>query len=53
MSLTETPIKFPLGQVVATPNALASVPRGEIYSALSRHARGDWGIMPEEDKADQ
>lgn len=50
MSLTETPTKFPLGQVVATPNALASVPRGEIYSALSRHVRGDWGIMPEEDK---
>lgn len=50
MSLTETSTKFPLGQVVATPNALASVPSEEISAALNRHAHGDWGIMPEEDK---
>lgn len=50
MFLIESPAKFPLGRVVATPNALEKVPRREIIAALSRHAHGDWGIMPEEDK---
>ena len=41
--------KFPLGKMVATPNALASIPNEEILNALSRHVRGDWGTLDAED----
>jgi hypothetical protein len=41
--------KFSLGQTVATPNALAKIPNEEILNALSRHIRGDWGILDAED----
>lgn len=42
--------KFSLGQIVATPGVLAAVSAEEISKALNRHANGDWGVMPEEDK---
>lgn len=32
-----------LGQVVATPGALAALTRDDIVTALGRHSRGDWG----------
>lgn len=41
--------KFPLGRIVATPNALASIPNDEILNALFRHVRGDWGTLDAED----
>jgi hypothetical protein len=41
--------KFPLGQIVATPNALSQIPYDEILAALSRHVRGDWGELDPED----
>lgn len=41
--------KFALGQLVATPNALGSVPNDEILVALSRHVRGDWGTLDPHD----
>jgi hypothetical protein len=41
--------KFSLGQTVATPNALNSIPNDEILAALSRHVRGDWGTLDKED----
>lgn len=41
--------KFPLGHIVATPNALANVTHDEIMAALSRHAQGDWGTLDPED----
>ena len=44
-----TPPKFLLGQIVATPNALNKIPNDEILSALSRHVRGDWGTLDHED----
>lgn len=37
--------KFPLGRLVATPNALESIPNDEILVALRRHLVGDWGQM--------
>lgn len=42
---------FELGQVVATPGALAALERLEVNAAdlLRRHARGDWGQVPPED----
>lgn len=43
--------KFELGQLVATPNALAQVSPEEITNALARHVRGDWGDCCPEDTA--
>ena len=37
--------KFPLGRLVATPNALVSIPHDEMLAALRRHVVGDWGQM--------
>jgi len=34
---------FPLGRLVATPNALEHIPNPEIMAALQRHLTGDWG----------
>jgi hypothetical protein len=34
---------FPLGRVVATPNALETIPSDEVMKALGRHAACDWG----------
>ncbi len=42
--------KFLLGRVVATPNALKQIPNDEIFHAISRHERGDWGQLDPEDR---
>ena len=42
--------KFPLGRLVATPNALENIPNPEMLSALQRHLTGDWGDMDEHDR---
>ena len=42
--------KFPLGRVVATPNALANVPPQAILEAIGRHHNGDWGTLSKEDR---
>ncbi len=44
--------RFTLGQVVATPGALEAVPLEEMAAALQRHARGDWGELCSEDRAE-
>jgi hypothetical protein len=41
--------KFPFGQVVATRNAVDTIPNEEILNALRRHGRGDWGTLDPED----
>jgi DNA primase len=46
---SETP-RFPLGGLVATPNALAQLTELDIRTALARHIRGDWGDVCEEDR---
>jgi len=43
--------RFPLGQVVATPGALAAFDREALTLMLRRHARCDWGDVCEEDRA--
>lgn len=45
------PNKFELGQVLATPGALRALEESGQSPAdfLDRHARGDWGIVSEED----
>ena len=43
---------FPLGRVVATPGALDAIPADSITSAIYRHERGDWGLVCEQDRAE-
>ena len=49
-SPTVQQIKFRLGQVVATPNALQQLSESDIAGALGRHQAGDWGVVCEEDR---
>jgi hypothetical protein len=41
--------KFPLGQVVITANAEASLDPADVQQGLYRHASGDWGEVCPED----
>lgn len=45
--------RFPLGDVVATPGALALMKRhgANAQDLLSRHRQGDWGDVTQEDAA--
>jgi len=45
-------MSFPLGKLVATPDALDALAQSAQSPAdfLSRHVRGDWGEVCEEDK---
>ena len=47
---TPPPEKFPLGQIVATPGALANVDHDALQAALRRHQTGDWGDLDEDDR---
>jgi len=42
---------FPLGRIVATHNAMHSIPDTEMQTALRRHHNGDWGDVSADDKA--
>ena len=42
--------RFPLGQIVITPNALARLKQDDILEGLRRHANGDWGEVCDEDR---
>jgi hypothetical protein len=46
------PTKFPLGEVVATPAALAAFEESgeELTPYLQRHCGGDWGDVDEHDR---
>jgi len=41
----------PLGQIVATPNALSQIPSEEVLHGLQRHRTQDWGIVDPSDRA--
>jgi hypothetical protein len=43
---------FALGRTVSTPGALESIPNEEINLAISRHERGDWGLVRDDDRAE-
>jgi hypothetical protein len=43
--------RVPLGQTVITRNAAASLSGIDVAVALSRHARGNWGIVDDHDRA--
>lgn len=44
------PAKFPIGILVATPEALAKLTQSDIAAAVGRHTHGDWGDLDEHDK---
>ena len=52
MQQTERKPLFDLGQLVATPGALAALEKTgqNEMEFLSRHVRGDWGELPTEDR---
>ena len=52
MQQTQRKPLFDLGQLVATPGALAALEKTgqNAMDFLSRHVRGDWGELPKEDK---
>jgi hypothetical protein len=41
---------FPIGQLVATKNALAHLTMSDIQTALSRYGRRDWGDLCKADR---
>jgi len=43
-------VRFALGQIVATSNALAAIRPDEIAAGLKRHESGDWGEICGEDQ---
>ena len=50
--MTQTPRKFPLGRIVATPGALAALQAAgqQPHEFLVRHVQGDWGNVSDEDR---
>ena len=46
--------KFPLGQIVATPGALAALQEAQdsFWPYLARHSQGDWGEVSAGDAAE-
>jgi len=42
--------KFPLGRIVATPNALNHLTQDDIRSGIIRHQAGDWGDLAADDR---
>ena len=52
MQRTERKPLFDLGQLVATPGALAALEKTgqNAMEFLSRHVTGDWGELPQEDQ---
>jgi hypothetical protein len=52
MQKTERKPLFDLGQLVATPGALAALEKSgqSPMEFLSRHVTGDWGEIPDEDR---
>jgi len=41
-----------LGQLVATQNAASCLSTSDVSEAIRRHATGDWGIVSDEDRAE-
>ena len=49
MDILKVEPKFPLGQLVATSNALTVLDSRDISTALKRHLSGDWGDLDDHD----
>ncbi len=48
--MRENKTLFSLGRLVATPAVLDVVSRKELFAAVERHKRGDWGDVSEGDR---
>ncbi len=48
----EQEVLFSLGMVVATPAAIEDLTDADRANALARHARGDWGDVGADDRAE-
>ena len=48
--MTTFTAKFPSGEILATPNALAQLSQADILPAIGRHLRGDWGEVDDQDR---
>jgi hypothetical protein len=49
--LRAAPAGFPIGQLLITPGAMRQLCHGDVFVALRRHTRGDWGDVCLEDQA--
>ena len=45
-------VRFPLGRLVVTSNAIARLSPEQIADGIERHARGDWGDISPADAAE-
>lgn len=53
MSIPAIPMGlFPLGNIVATANAMDALTHEEMVSGLRRHQSGDWGDLQDDDLAE-
>ncbi|MDZ4848512.1 MAG: hypothetical protein SGI77_04410 [Pirellulaceae bacterium] len=50
IAVLDGPLKFPLGFVVCTRGVMEEVDGQDVHRALCRHARGDWGLVCEDDR---
>jgi hypothetical protein len=41
---------FPLGSIVITPGAVATLDQASVKLAIAKHAAGDWGILGADDR---
>lgn len=44
--------RFPLGLLVITPGAMSLIAPAEVSAAVTRHVRGDWGLVCPDDAAE-
>jgi hypothetical protein len=47
---SDVPYRFETGQISVTSNALTRLPAHDVFRAIGRHIRGDWGEVGEEDR---
>jgi hypothetical protein len=52
MNPSTTTRSFSLGRTVITATAQECLDASDVLAALQRHARGDWGDLPAEDRAE-
>ena len=41
---------FPLGAIIATPGAVATIDQASVKLAIAKHAAGDWGMLDANDR---
>lgn len=52
MTQLETSRSFSLGQTFITPNAMKQLHPEDVWQAVGRHGRGDWGEVGPADRAE-